>query len=390
MIKLKYSNFSAFFGSLFMLTAQVNVTSVGGNDTLGMLLTSSLSFLSLWFLYKTMVASDIENKGSNKLYVISLLLITINLFCKESGVAFYSLFAVLLLLKNSFFFDRSSINIKKTVIQAIPFVIIFIIFYSIRSGIVPVKPSFGEGTYNFHLGLNIPRNIAMLLFSIFLPVSSVKTFEATEFKDYKFLAAVFIITAAFAGTVFYGIWRSKKTRAAVVLLAFIVAGFFPFALLNHVNEQYTYFSIPFAGMLVGIGIGYYFDNMIGWKRTVITVMVLIIILINSASVMEKTNRINQCGIRSDKIFAQLVNYLPAVEHNGYLVLVNKPNREKNYSAFKIPDFEIMRYSQFMVYKLAGREDFTMEVIEWNEQDNWKRSGVLMLRLDEEDKIIKIN
>jgi hypothetical protein len=47
----------------------------------------------------------------------------------------------------------------------------------------------------------------------------------------------------------------------------------------------------------------------------------------------------------------------------------------------------MRYAQFYIYNLAGRQDFKIEICEWNEAEKWKQPHTLMLKL-EGDKIVR--
>ena len=96
----------------------------------------------------------------------------------------------------------------------------------------------------------------------------------------------------------------------------------------------------------------------------------------------------ETGEKADMLFEQIGHYLPQIEPNGTLVLVNPPDKQIRYSVFRLPGFETMRYTQFYIYKLAGRHDFKIEIIERNDVENWKLPNVLMLKL-EGNKVLRM-
>jgi len=386
-IKLGYSNTAAFTGAFFVLIAQVNVFAVGSNDTIGTTLSCCFSLTSLWLLYRA--AYDCTGKFNLKLYLASLALFTLALFTKEASVTFFPLMAVLILVNDPFFRSINFSGFKKILLISLPFLLLFIIYYFIHSSIVPIQPSTGSDNYNFRLGLNVPKNIVMLLFSLFLPVSTVRTFEAIQIRDYKLLAAALILTILFAVFIFYGIRKTKKLKEAIVLLGFIIASFFPYVLMNHVNEHYTYYSMPFTALIIGMGISYVIEKPKGFQRTIFLLFFILIALVNTLSVIEKSFQMKETGERADFLFAEITPYLRQVPYNGALVMVNPQEKMLKYSVFRLPGFETMRYAQFYIYKLAGKNDFKIEIVEWSEMENWKRPDVLMLKL-EGDKVIPVN
>ena len=386
MVKLKFSHNAALFGSLYILIAQVNVFTAGSNDTLGTMLSSFFCLTALWFFYEAI--SDENGKVNSKPYIISMVLFIISLLSKEASVTFFPFLLVLILYKNSFFNPVSFAKIKKSIIVSLPFVIIFIIYYIIHSAIVIIQPAMDSSNYGFRFGFNVPKNIGMMLFSIFLPVSSVRTFEAVQLKDYKFLLAALFLTLIFSGIIFYGIWKSKRVKEALLWFCFLIAGFFPMVLMNHVNEQYTYFSMPFAAILIAIGTGCFLDKTKGKSRTIFTAVFILFLLLNTFFVMEKSRQMQETGEKADMLFEQIGHYLPQIEPNGTLVLVNPPDKQIRYSVFRLPGFETMRYAQFYIYKLAGRQDFKIEIIDWDDIEKWKKPHTLILKL-EGNKVLRM-
>jgi hypothetical protein len=386
LLKLKLPRLGALFGALFMLVAQVNVTTVGGNDTLGQLISSSLSFLNLWIMYRAVDTSGEGKFINSRLYIYSLVIFALCLLTKESSAAFIPLLFLLLLIKIPVITTRSFADAKRILLLLVPYVIIFLVFFYIRSGIVPYKPGIGTGNYDFNIGLNIPKNIGMLIFSLLLPITSVRVFEAVQFKDYKFLMTAAFLAGLFGAMIFSGVWRSRKFKEALVIICFIIAGFFPPVLLNHVNEQYTYYSMPFAAMLIAIGLGYYTDNLKGALRTIFLSVLTVFFMLNSLSVMEKNALMKELGSRAEVLMEQVKPYFPAIPSNGSLVLVNPPTKELRYSAFKQPGFEPLHYTEFMMYDIAGRNDFTLLVIERNEIEKHDKPGSLLLTFDGEEVV----
>jgi hypothetical protein len=388
LLKLKIPRLGALFGALFMLVSQVNVTTVGGNDTLGQLISSSLSFLNLWIMYR---AIDTAGEGkfiNSRMFVWSIVIFMLCLLTKESSAAFIPLLFMLLLIKIPVLKTRTFKDAKRIILLLLPYVIIFLVFFYIRSGIVPYKPGIGTGNYDFNIGMNIPKNIGMLIFSLLLPITSVRVFEAIQLKDYKFLMAAAMLAGLFGAMILSGVWRSKKLKEALGIICFIIAGFFPPVLLNHVNEQYTYYSMPFAAMLIAIGLGYYTENLKGVIRTVFISVLGVLFLLNSLSVMEKNSQMNELGLRAEKLMEQVKPYFSAIPSNGSLVLVNPRTRELRYSAFKQPGFEPLNYTEFMMYDIAGRDDFKLSVIEENESGEYDNTGSLILGLSGE-KVIRL-
>lgn len=381
LLKLKFPKLGALFGAVFMLVSQVNVTAVGGNDTLGQLISSSLSFLNLWIMYRALETAG-EGKLINKtLFTYSIVIFSLCLLTKESSAAFIPLLFMLLLIKIPVLKTRSFGDSKRVILLLVPYVLIFLIFFYIRSGIVPYKPGLGTGNYDFNIGLNIFKNIGMLVFSLLLPITSVRVFEAVHFRDYKFLMAAAILAGLLGAMILSGIWRSKKIKEGLAIACFIIAGFFPPVMLNHVNEQYTYYSMPFAAMLIALGLGYYSENLKGVLRNVFIFVLAVFFLLNSLSVMEKNHQMYLLGNRAQELMEQVKPYFSSIPSNSSLVLVSPPSPELRYSAFKQPGFEPLNYTEFMMYELAGRKDFKLFAIEEKDLQKYDKAGSLILRLE---------
>ncbi|MCC6865648.1 MAG: glycosyltransferase family 39 protein [Ignavibacteria bacterium] len=387
MLKLKFSKLSALIAALYMLLSQVSVTAVGGNDTLGQLITSFLTFLNLWIIYRSIETAGDAKFINYKYYAFSVFIFAVCLLTKETSATFIPLLFMLLLVKIPIFKNRTFNDVKKIILMLIPYLIIFAIFFLIRSKIVTYKPGIGTGVYDFNIGINIPKNIGMLIFSLLLPFSSVRVFEAVHFRDLKILLPVLAVTAVFALVLLWGIWRGRKIKEVLVLGCFMIAGFFPPAILNHVNEQYTYYSLPFFILIIALASEYYINNNRRSIKTVFFVFAAILLVMNAFSVMDKTRMIGELGWRAKGMTDQIEKFLPQVSHNGSLVLVNPKTDELRYSAFKQPGFEPMRYTEFMLYHLAERNDFKLQVIEENEIQKFIKPGVLILKYEGE-KVVK--
>jgi hypothetical protein len=109
-------------------------------------------------------------------------------------------------------------------------------------------------------------------------------------------------------------------------------------------------------------------------------------MLNSLSVMEKNALMKELGSRAEVLMEQVKPYFPAIPSNGSLVLVNPPTKELRYSAFKQPGFEPLHYTEFMMYDIAGRNDFTLLVIERNEIEKHDKPGSLLLTFDGEEVV----
>lgn len=387
LLKLRFSPGAAVTGGLLMLCSQLCTTTVGSNDTLGQIITSFLTFLNLWLIYSAL--SRDENKVTTGTKLLSALIFTLCLFTKESSAAFIPLLTVLLLIKIPLLKTRSLKDLKRILFLLLPYVVIFVIFFTIRSQIVTYKPGIGSGTYDFNIGINIPKNILMLLFALILPFSSARLYEAASARNFAVLLPVAGLIFIFVSMLFYGIIRSKKIKESLVIACFIFAGFFPPVILNHVNEQYTYYSLPFFIIIAAMAFDYYIKSGSGLLKKIFYVFAAILILTNAVSVMDKTAMIDKMGDRSKELTGQIQKFIPEIPKNGSLVLVNPKTNELRYSCYMLPGFETIRYTDWNLYYISGRTDFVLYVIEENEIPNYNKAGALILKLSY-NKVIKYN
>jgi len=116
------------------------------------------------------------------------------------------------------------------------------------------------GRQMFGLGLNVVRNIGLLLFSTVNQTSAPEVFKAFVLRDYALLGGAFAVAALLLAAIYVGFRKQKKIRWALTLATLMGISYFPVALMDHVSEVYVYNALAFFCMLAGIGVGALFKR----------------------------------------------------------------------------------------------------------------------------------
>jgi hypothetical protein len=367
MNRMAFSRLQAALGSLFMLVSQTNVYAVLGNDTLSQISGTLFGCCSIWLLvsyYYPHITEGTEDRLRGLIYykyILSILMFFFSLLSKETSASFFVLLIGIVLVNNLRIKDR--ISIKRIVIEICPYLIVMALYYTLRLQASKIQPFWGPGRYNFHIGLNIIKNLAMFLFAAFSPISSVTTF--TAFMEGKL--AVFPIIATLSLVLFflvvYGLLCSDRRGIIYVLAIFAIITLFPAAAMNHIGELYLYNSIPFISILVGIGLGRLLNlgkaNRI--RQGLIVVLIGLLLTSHVIATRSKIFLMKNNGERVAPLLKQVMAYVPKVPKNGHLLLLNPDNDEIEYSVFLMKGFNVLGLNRIM--QLSGRDDFRIAVVE---------------------------
>ena len=246
MIKLQFSRLSAILGSVFMAVSQANVLAVLSNDTLSQILGTFFGCLCVWLMYRAYVSHTGPREYINlKFFFASMALFGFSVFSKETSISFL-LSILLIIILGNYLSIRGNILIKRTIITIIPFCVLYIFYFVVRSLVVDVNPSFGPERYQFNIGINIINNLVQYFFSAFNTASTVVGYTAIKSGDIITFLIIAITTISFVTIVAYGLLISNRHTIIIILISLAIIGSFPVVLLNHIGELYVYNSMPFS------------------------------------------------------------------------------------------------------------------------------------------------
>ncbi len=370
---LRRSGFSlaeAVLAWLFMASSQAGVHAVLSNDTFSQVCGTLWGYLGLWWLYLSLAPGNREvsrptEERRRALYSwAGLAAFSISLFSKETSVSF--LLATGFILAITGWRERKTATdaLKAGVARFAPYALVTAAYFVIRSLVVIQQPAMGEGRYDFHLGLNILKNAAMLAFDAIVPFSAPRLFSAVVHRDLPILFGVALASALFAAIVLYGLHRTERKSLAFFL--FLLAGVcsFPVILMNHVSELYLYNMMPALSMLAGIGAGSAWNALRPWwARGMASLFLAGFFVANIGAVHDKAALMQSNGERAAYLMEHLSKHIRTAPPNGRVILLNPLEPHSEYSIYLLPGFSVLKFSYTHIRKTNGRMDLTLEIID---------------------------
>ncbi|HEU4366570.1 MAG TPA: hypothetical protein VFT13_14025 [Candidatus Krumholzibacteria bacterium] len=373
----------ARLASLLVVASQAAVPAVAGNDTLSQLLGTLAGYLSLWWFYRWARGEKVSARGiGDRRYLGALAMLAVALFAKETGVAFVLLAALVLL--TGLPAPRGPVpGMRARAARLVPIGVVFVLYLAARSAGASAVPEMGENRYGFALGLNIPRNLAMLWTAATIPFSSVTMFTAVATGDRMTLAGLGAAYAVLLSLVAVGLWRRRREarvwwQAGVGLLS--VATIVP---IKQVSELYAYQLLPAAAALLAVGLvsaGQAARQRKPW-RILWMVAVASLVAGNAVASFSKAGMMHACGTRAAVLLDQIAPLAREAPAGGELVLVNPPAEGPAYSTFRVPGFGVLRHAEHYVARRAGREDITVRIASGDDGDAGPAPGRVVLGLD---------
>jgi hypothetical protein len=218
MLKLGFSKTQAVVGAVFMIISQANVHAVLSLDTFSQISGTLFGCLSIWLFYIFTVNTQNTNGKIltlNAYYYLSVFTLFLAYLSKESSISYFPILLGVIILTQMI--KGRTFPINQAIVTALPFIFITLLYLIARTFIVEAQPSFGDDRYDFHIGINIIKNIALILFSASTPISSVTIFSAFKNAEFLHFAIAIIITLFFLFLVVYGWWFSKQHRKLLIL-----------------------------------------------------------------------------------------------------------------------------------------------------------------------------
>ncbi len=390
-----FSRLQAGIGAVFMLLSQASVHSVLSNDTLSQVGGTLFGCLSLWFLYRSYGGtndgagpSGWQKRINHKCYIAGVVMLLLSLFSKETSVSF-PLMAVVVVLLANLRITRSASAVTRAVVDLLPYALATGLYLVVRSAVVETRPAFGPDLYNFHIGVNVIRNLAMCAFALLVPVSTVAAFSMLKYRLLVVFGAVGILTLVFSVLVALGLWRANQRTVIVLMVCFALLGLFPVVLLNHMGELYVYNSMPFVAVLVGIGLGQLWmvvePERIG--RVFLMLAVCLVVASHVVAVRSKARLMDDNGRRTAALLEQVRPFVDNAPPNGRLWLLNPPVEAVEYSVFHVRGFSVL-ISALRIPHLWNRPDLEMRIIYPAQmQDNSTPDGTLVLTLEGDEVVV---
>jgi hypothetical protein len=373
MLALSFSPFQATAGALFMAFAQVNVIAIVRNSTIAQVASTLAGFSALYFLCwehlrRKEIGDEERCKSLLRPWIASLVLFVVALLLKESATSFLLLvpFVLFLLHRNV----RPYTNLWLSVgVKTVPYVVIFIIYFIIRSQVVTSHFKWGAtddtSEYLFCVGPNVVRNLGMFLCATLTPFSTAEVFIAFKNSEpWNLFVLYLVVTALFAAIILWGLWQHRKPWLFVAVVGCYLLSFFPMVLLTHVGELYVYNAMPYASILVGAGVGKFIE--VQYRRrfamALSIVFFLAILTSNFWAVRHKIVLLREKGDRAATLLTQVVPIIQSLPPNAKLLLINPPPRQPEYSAFYLNYFSVLRFARGYISSLSGRPDVTVWVL----------------------------
>jgi hypothetical protein len=379
-LKLGYSYIHAIIGSLFMVVSQANAFAVLSNDTLSQVNGTLFGCISLFFLYmfygnRELVKNRVWDIKRSGYYIISVFAFGVSLLSKESSISFFPLLLAIIATNNLKIKGNDNFSAKELFIALLPYIITLSSYVIIRLLLGVAQPSSGSTRYNFHIGINVIKNLVMFLFALTIPASSVSAFVALRSNEVIRFLMFATSSLVFVSCIVYVLWNSNRKSIIVLMATFAIAALFPMAMLNHVSELYVYNSMPFLSILVGISLGEILKISYTDRIMQTTLLILLIFLAAShiIAIQDKIAFMQKNGERATALISQIGLYIDKVPRSGKLLLLNPSENVIEYSQFLLKGFNVVNYGKRMIKRIYGRDDITIKIIEQNHIDQSEHS-----------------
>ncbi|HEX3019236.1 MAG TPA: hypothetical protein VHP36_02995 [Chitinispirillaceae bacterium] len=381
MIWMRQQGFSKFCSALafgIMALAQANSLAVSSLDTFSQVTCALFGYSSLALFLQYMKDST---KSKYHLYFISFLLLIIALFCKETAMSFAPMMSIIVFfycIKN-YSVNRSKCNIM--LISLIPFLVASGALMLLRRYLNLLPAEFGQGRYNIGFGFNIVKNFILSAIHVIQAHSSVDIYLAITNSNWFILSFAMLFSTVIVLIAIYGVHLGKQQYVFTILLTLLPLSLFPVICLMHVSEGYTYNMMPLIAIILGIGLGSFYENQKSpFLKIIAFCLITGFLFWNSISIFRKSTMMKRNGIEAEQILQKIEPYLPEIPFGGQLVLVNPNTSSKTeYSVFKLTGFRLLEFGTIEIARRAGRYDFPTHIIMEKDLNSTYINNSLVLR-----------
>ncbi len=360
-LRLGLSKLSAFIAAGFVAVSQLAGTAVLMNDSPSQIQSTIAGLISL-------IAAFEYSRSENRRYLFVILGgIILGFLSKETFVGWIIPIVGLISLR----YDGTRWHMKsvRSVLSVtVPIILLFAVYILFHSSIGLPNGKFGMDRYDLRIGLNIPFNIAQLLFAALLPISTVWVYIAIAHRAIGTEIAAGLSVALVGSIALIGFSRLRNVWIVVVLGA--IGSMSPVIFLNHVGELYAYSLLPFVALGCAAGC----ESLMRSKRGMRFVVAFLVlgIALNLWSVFSKQSMMLAEGKLHGTLLSQLQTIASRLPNKSRLYLVNPVHSGDEYSVFLARGFHLFEAGEDAVGNPIGRNDIDTKVVEENELDSIMR------------------
>lgn len=377
--ELRLSAAGALLGAIFFLISQIAAIVLVGNDMLSQLWSGLFSFITLAAL-----ATARSNQPGSRYYLFSLLSYVLALLSKESSSTLMLGVAVIIWYTSaSATLARRAWNIVRL---GLPYAVILVLFLLWRSHLGALPPHFGgDGIYDFRLGANVIKNIALFGAQSVLPVSSFGVMQAAYERNIIALLLAALLTSLFVALLAIGLVKSGRRKVIVALLLLCIISVTPSIFLNHVSESYLYNALPYLAGLFAIAFEHYLRAGQGLRTAALSIGAFVL-LTNGVADYTKSMAIRDQAGRADELLPQVIRVVRSAPDSSTVYLVHPQVHEFEYSVFRYRGFRVIEWAEPFIGRMAARPDVKVRQIDRPMLDSINLSRGIAVTYDERTQL----
>ncbi|HET6349563.1 MAG TPA: hypothetical protein VFH88_10830 [Candidatus Krumholzibacteria bacterium] len=325
-----------------MAVAQAAAGAVASYDTLSLTLSTLAGTIAL----------ALTVRGRHAGWV--MLLFAVALLCKESAVGFFPILLVCALLPYPGIGPHAARASQRGFVLGL--VVITAAYVVWRTHLGGFLPKLAPGRYNAGIGPGTVRNLVMLWFVAFLPVSSVAVFTAFAVHHTGVVMAGVISAAVVVLLCLAGYVSGRHMARVLAWMAAATVMIVPVIPLNHVSELYAYALVPCVALLFGQSVSHLLRG--GRSARVATLVVVVAVLgANAWAAHGKAVAITQNGERSQRLLNDMIKEMSSLPRGATLALVDPATALSDYSIFRVRGFWLV--PDETLKQRTGRDDVTL-------------------------------
>jgi hypothetical protein len=385
--------------ALYMAVAQTNVIAAGSLDTLSQVLSALFGYLSL-LLFAIFLGSG-EAAGRQRIirpgFILTgaVLSLALALLSKETGFGFAiaDLAVVFVALWRRRTPGSPSVVTLAGCLGAI--IVVAAIYLVVRAQVASFQPGIGQERWSFHLGGNVPVNLALLGFLAALPISSVVIYDAAKNSDFVLASTGALLALVVAAPVAGGLHGRLGTRGAAGLLLYGAAAVLPVIVLHRISEHYAYSLTPLVAIGLALAI-WKFGPRIRGGKAIATLLFAAALTLNATATYQRASQLDATATSADMMLASLADAVKPAAPGARIILVDRRSEESGYSVFKLSGFELISSADGhvppkQVAYLIGRPDLDIILVLEGDLSNVQRlPGDLRLTVDASGRLQPFN
>ncbi len=378
---LGLSRRGAFLAAAIMGVAQANAAAVLGNDTVSQVGATLFGYLSLRLYGASLQASGSERV---RLLLFALCSVLASVLWKETGVAFM---IPMLCIEGGMAMQKGRRGGFRSAYGAMGrgglVLAVGAVYATGRAWAGAMSPGFGPDPYQYHIGMNLIRNVVLFGGAA---ASMVPTTALARWGQTGAIRPVLASLAVSGGVILvvaYGLYRSRRLRTTGGLLGLAAVTLSPVLLLNDISELYVYAAMPALSLLCGIGIDEMVSGATGWKRAGGLLCIVVVLLVQAGGVYQKSVLMDTTGRRTQAVLGEVVQHADLVPPDGTLCVEGTPSSDTTaYSIYRMPGSLPLQFAGPVLRHLTHRPDLSFSIGRPSCEEAAEAESTLVLHLRE--------